>query len=429
MVRGDLPARPLGVTIRVLGARSTPKLLHLAEGSAIVGAAPESDLSVADPSVSRAHVELGLVPEGVSVRDLKSRNGTFYLGQRVQSMTLTPGARLQLGNVTVAIDLAVDELTGGELYGEPSYRGLLGESTAMRRLFTALTRLEGSLVPVLVTGESGVGKELVARALHDGSQVASGPLVVVNCGAIPRELVASELFGHKRGAFTGASEARVGAFQSANGGTLFLDEIGELPLDVQPVLLRALESGEVRVVGGDRTSEVRVRVVAATNRDLGAEVTAGRFREDLYYRLAVVTLEVPPLRDRIEDIDALAQRFAASAGVSMLPPMVLERLRSRTWAGNVRQLRNVVQSFAALGVLPPERDQAGSMEDPFPRLVDVDRSYADQKDELVDRFTKAYLEALMAKTGGNQSAAARLSGLDRSWLIRLLVKHGLVRDP
>jgi len=428
MVRDHVPARPLGVMLRVLGAASAPKALHLGEGTAIVGAAADCDLSISDPSVSRAHVELGLVPEGVSVRDLKSRNGTFYLGQRVQSMTLTPGARIQIGSVTLAIDLAVDELTGGELFPEPAYRGLLGQSTAMRRLFTALVRLEGSLVPVLVTGESGVGKELVARALHEGSQVQGGPLVVLNCGAIPRELVASELFGHKRGAFTGASEARVGAFQSAAGGTLFLDEIGELPLDVQPVLLRALESGEVRTVGGDRTSEVRVRVIAATNRDLAADVAAGRFREDLYYRLAVVTLEVPPLRERIDDIDALAQRFAQSAGIAGLPPTIMERLRTRSWAGNVRQLRNVVQAFTVLGVLPPERDQAGPPDDAFSRLVDADRPYADQKDEIVDRFTKAYLEALMAKTGGNQSAAARLSGLDRSWLCRLLVKHGLARD-
>src|SRR5262249_27269355 len=245
------------------------------------------------------------------------------------------------------------------------YRGMIGASLAMRRLFGALARLEGSLVTVLITGESGVGKELVARALHEGSSVASGPLVTVNCGAIAPDLVASELFGHRRGAFTGASDARRGAFESADGGTLFLDEIGELPLDVQPMLLRALESGEVRAVGADRSTMVRVRVIAATHRDLRTEVRASRFREDLYYRIAVVELAVPPLRDRIEDVEDLANRFADAAGIGALAPEVIGRLRARRWPGNVRELRNVVQAFAALGRLPsqpppPPGSDAGS---------------------------------------------------------------------
>ena len=428
LANGASLASPLGALIRVLGTRATPSSYRLEKGTCILGAGSASQIVIDNASVSRAHVELGLVPEGISVRDLGSRNGTFYLGQRVQSMTFAPGARIHLGPVEVALDPDLDTLGGGEPYPEAMYRGMIGVALSMRRLFGALARLEGSLVSVLVTGESGSGKELVSRALHEGSSVASGPLVIVNCGAIAPELVASELFGHKRGAFTGASEARKGAFESADGGTLFLDEIGELPLDVQPILLRALESGEVRPVGADRSMHVRVRLVAATHKDLRSEVRAGGFREDLYYRIAVVELGVPPLRDRIDDVQDLANRFAAAAGLPALPGEIVARLRARRWPGNVRELRNVVQAFAALGRLPPDSlapEAQGGLD--LERSVDVTRPYADQKDELVEQFTRAYLVRLMQHTGGNQSAAARLSGLDRSWLWRLLVKHGLAK--
>jgi DNA-binding NtrC family response regulator len=420
--------QPLGAIIRVFGAKATPKAFRLEQGSCILGAGADCQVVIENRSVSRQHVELGLVPEGISVRDLGSRNGTFYLGQRVQAMTLALGARIHLGPVEVALDADLDLLEGAEPYPESTYRGMIGSSLAMRRLFGALARLEGSLVTVLVTGESGSGKELVARALHEGSSVAGGPLVTVNGGAIAPELVASELFGHRRGAFTGASDARKGAFESAEGGTLFLDELGELPLDVQPMLLRALESGEIRALGSDRSTHVRVRVVAATHRDLRSEVRAHRFREDLYYRLAVIELTVPPLRERLDDVEALATRFGTAVGLERLPPELVARLRARRWPGNVRELRNVVQAFAALGRLPSESsgiEVAG--EDMLARLIDVTRPYADQKDDLVEQFTRAYLVRLMQHTGGNQSAAARLSGLDRSWLWRLLIKHGIAK--
>jgi two-component system response regulator GlrR len=425
---GAALAEPLGAIVRVLGARATPNAFRLEHGTCILGAGADCHVIIDNPSVSRAHVELGLVPEGISVRDLGSRNGTFYLGHRVQAMTLAPGARIHVGPVEIALDADLDTLENVEPYTAPTYRGMVGAALAMRTLFGALSRLEGSLVTVLVTGESGVGKELVARALHEGSAVANGPLVTVNCGAIAPELVASELFGHRRGAFTGASDARKGAFESADGGTLFLDEIGELPLDVQPMLLRALESGEIRAVGSDRSTHVRVRVVAATHRDLRSDVRANRFREDLFYRLAVVELSVPPLRDRVDDVEELANRFAQAAGIGGLPPEIIGRLRARRWPGNVRELRNVVQAFAALGRLPAEGAATEASDDELlVRRVDLTRSYADQKDELLDRFTRAYLVQLMQHTGGNQSTAARLSGLDRSWLWRLLIKHGIAK--
>jgi transcriptional regulator with GAF, ATPase, and Fis domain len=252
-------------------------------------------------------------------------------------------------------------------------------------------------------------------------------MMTVNCGAIPRQLVESELFGHRRGAFTGALEHRRGAFESADGGTLFLDEIGELPLDVQPALLRALESGEIRSVGEDKAKHVKVRVVAATNRDLAAEVSAGRFREDLFFRLAVVRINVPPLRGRPEDIELLANDFAGSLGIAPLPDELLEELKSRSWRGNARELRNAVQAYAAVGQLPADLGgPVASLEEALRTNIDASRPYAEQKDAVLDQFTRVYLKMLIQRAQGNQSAAARIAGLDRTYLGRLLVKYGLV---
>ena len=423
-------ARPLGAVLRVMGAAAFPAERTLGEGACVVGAGKTADLIIDDPAVSRAHVELSLVPEGVAVRDLGSRNGTFYLGQRVEKIVLTLGSRLRVGGAEIAIDPDLASLgsPGDEApSAEPRYRGLWGRSPAMLRLFAALSRLEGSLVNVLVEGESGVGKELVARALHEGSRVASGPCVVVNCGALGRELVLSELFGHRKGAFTGATEARRGAFEAAHGGTLFLDEIGELPLDVQPVLLRAIESGEVKPLGENEPRRVRVRLLAATNRDLAAEARAGRFREDLFYRLAVVRLMVPPLRERPEDVALLAQRFAADAGLGALPAEVIERFQRHSFPGNARELRNAVQAYLALGSLPeaPAAEESDALDAALSDLIDPSRSYQEQKEAFVNRFARAYLTLLLARTGGNQSEAARVSGVDRSYLGKLLVKHGV----
>ena len=427
MVRAPPKSRPLGVVVRVLGAKAQPEVFRLGAGSCTVGSAPTCDIVITAPTVSRQHAELTLAPEGVAVRDLGSRNGVYYLGQRVERIVLGFGGRLEIGKASLSVEVDTEALTEGLAYDGDSYRGMIGVSLSMRRLFAMLARLEGSLVTVLVEGESGVGKELIARALHDGSAVQGGPFVVLNCGAIPRELVASELFGHKKGAFTGANESRRGAFESADGGTLFLDEIGELPLEDQPMLLRALETGDVRPVGGDQSKQVRVRVVAATNRSLEREVEEGRFREDLYYRLAVVRLDVPALRDRAEDVAPLARSFAKASGLDTLDDEIVQELRARPWPGNARELRNAVQSYAALGVLPTSKrgGKATSLDGALASLVDVARPYADQKDELVDRFTRIYLAALLAHAGQNQRVAAELAGLDRSYLGKLLAKHGL----
>jgi DNA-binding NtrC family response regulator len=413
----------------VIGAAATPPTLKLTAGCCVIGSAPSSDIVITEPTVSRAHVELSLVPEGVAIRDLGSRNGTFYDGQRVEKMVLALGGRITVGAATVVLEADSESLGQGLEYTGTYYRGMVGVSLPMRRLFAVLTRLEGSLASVLIHGESGVGKELVARALHEGSSVSGAPFVPVNCGAIPRELVASELFGHRRGAFSGAHEARRGAFESADGGTLFLDEIGELPLEIQAVMLRALDLGEIRPVGDDTSRRVKVRVVAATNRNLETEVRANRFRQDLFYRLAVVRLNVPALRERPDDIEPLARRFAATIGLQSLDPGVIAQLRARSWPGNARELLNAIQVYAALGDVPEApRIGADVLDQGLGELVDVNRPYADQKDEMTDRFTRIYLRALLAHTAGNQSQAAKLAGLNRSYLGKLLGKYGLPRD-
>jgi transcriptional regulator with GAF, ATPase, and Fis domain len=267
----------------------------------------------------------------------------------------------------------------------------------------------------------------VARAIHERSTLAAQPFVALNCGALPRDLIGSELFGHRKGAFTGATEPRKGAFESASGGTLFLDEIGELPIELQPMLLRALETGEVRPLGGDVPKQVRVRFIAATNRDLEEDVRGGRFREDLFYRLAVLRVTVPPLRERIEDIEPLAQRFAVEAGLAGgLGAPVVEQLKGRRWPGNVRELRNTVQAYVALGVLPePTRSKTATLDLALREMVNARVGYAEQKDALIDRFTALYLEVLLDATGGNQTVAARWAGLDRGYLGRLLAKSGV----
>ena len=427
VARAKTEAPPLAVLVRVEGAPSTPGALRLEDGCCVVGAGSDADLIIDDSSVSRRHVELSLAAEGVHVRDLGSRNGTFYMGQRIEAATLALGSVVTIGSTRVVLELDQSELDAGA-GSEASYDGLLGASEPMRRLFALLRRLEGSLASVLVEGATGTGKELVARAIHRRSPLSSRPLVAVNCGAFDREMVKSDLFGHKKGAFTGAVESRDGAFEMADGGTLFLDEVGELPLDVQPILLRVLESGEVTRLGETTARHVDVRVIAATNRDLQARVDDGTFREDLYYRLAVVRLRLPPLQERIEDVPLLARHFARDAGLGELSDELLESLRGHSWPGNARELRNAVHAYAAIGALPPPMaTRGGTLSGAMLGHIELDRPYADQKEDVVQAFTKAYLERLLAHTGGNQSEAARISGIERSYLGKLVTRLGLKR--
>ena len=422
--RSKLVIDPLPVILKSSAAQ-----VRLEDGTCLVGSGSRSNLVLDDPTVSRSHAEFSLVPEGVRVRDLGSRNGTFYQGQRLTSAILSPGTRLLLGGAPLSIELDEGHLAHAATLGGSLFRGMTGASALMLRLFTTISRLDGSLVPVLVRGETGVGKELVARAIHEGSRVGAGPFVPVNCGALSRELVASTLFGHARGAFTGAISARQGAFLSAHEGTLFLDEIGELPLDSQASLLRALESGEVVPLGQDSARSVRVRVLAATHSDLVERVRAGLFREDLYFRLAVVTLVVPPVRERREDIPELARCFARQEGASDLDEDVIAELALRDFPGNVRELRNAVLAYLALGQLgtePVAPAAAASTEHALAPRFDI--PYLTQRDALVETFTRDYLTQLLEHSNGNQVQAARTAGLDRTYLGRMLSKLGLSRS-
>ena len=419
-----VPPAPLTAIVRVLNAPSVPASFRLESGCCRVGASRAADIVVSDETVSRLHVELSLSPEGVLLTDLGSRNGCYYLGQRVEKITLALGSSFRIGRTEIAVEADRQTLDRLAPVNLNSYGSLIGVSEAMRRLFAILLRLENSLVSVLIQGESGTGKELCARAIHDHSAVGSGPFVAVNCAAIDRALARSELFGHRKGAFTGASDAHVGAFEAASGGTLLLDEVGELPVDVQPVLLRVLETGALVRVGENTERPVKVRIVAATNRDLSAEVEAGKFRQDLYFRLAVVKLQIAPLRERPEDVEPLVRKLATDLGIGELAPEIVADFRTRPWPGNARELKNALSAFAALGALDGQpAAAAGELEAVLCRWLDQTRPYAEQKDELLKTFQRLYLRALLEYTGGNQSEAARISGLDRSYLSKVLTKR------
>lgn len=415
--------------VRVLGVPCHPHVFRLGEAPCIVGSGPGADLVVDEASVSCRHASFTLVPDGILVEDLGSANGTHYLGQRIEKMRVAIGSCIDLGATRICFEPeglagrsacdSIEPLPAAECSRLAAAQALVAESAAMQRVVAVIHRLRRSRASVLISGESGVGKELVARALHRTSEAALGPFVAINCGAIARDELASELFGHG----PGASETRRGAFASADGGTLFLDQVGELPLDVQPALLRALEAGEIRPIGADTTHHVDVRILAATSRDLRAEVATGLFREDLYYRLAVVSLALAPLRHRPEDIEPLAASFARGHGIDELPASLVEQLKMHAWPGNARELRNTISTFAALGVVSLDRAAAAPRSE---RLrVDLDRPYVEQRDELCDRFTKTYLSEILQRAEGNLSKAARLAKLDRSYLSRLLARVGL----
>ncbi|MDP1824478.1 MAG: sigma 54-interacting transcriptional regulator [Archangium sp.] len=390
----------------------------------VLGTHPSADVVLHDRAVSRLHCELSLEPGGLAVRDMGSRNGTRVNGVRVEKAWLAAGDRLTVGASSAVIELQGDPVRVA-LHPSGSFGALVGTSLAMRALFARLARAAASSATVLLTGESGTGKELAAEALHQASPRAGGPLVVVDCGAVPPALLESELFGHEKGAFTGAQATRVGAFEQAHQGTLFLDEVGELPLELQPKLLRVLEKREVKRVGAGDWRPVDLRVVAATHRDLRAEVNSGRFRADLYYRLAVVEARLPALRERIEDLPGLVAELLARLGLEgrpeakrLLEEPLLGTLKSHPWPGNVRELRNFVERAVAL-------DDAGLPSLAGTGAATVAADFRGARDEAVRAFEKTYLEALLAQHGGNAAAAARGAGIDRAYLYRLLWRHGL----
>jgi DNA-binding NtrC family response regulator len=398
-----------------------------------VGAKTVSDLVVADPRVSGLHLEIRLEEQGYRLRDLGSTNGTFVQGMRVVDAYLTPGAEVQLGKTVLRFE-ALDDAVELPLAAEESFVGLHAQSAIMRALFARLARIAESESTVLVTGETGTGKELVAEAIHERSPRQGGPFVVFDCGAVPATLFESELFGHERGAFTGAIASHAGAAEQAEGGTLLLDEIGELPLELQPKLLRLLERKEVRRVGGSRAIATDARIVAATHRDLALEVSRGRFREDLYHRLAVLTVEVPPLRQRKDDIPLLCRLFLEripGAERLVLDARTLAHLMEHDWPGNVRELRNRLERAVRLAEPPVAPAAEAPAPEPAPAAaptgVDLSVPFKLARQRLVEEFEKRYVGALLAEHEGNVSAAARSAGIDRITLHRVLARLGYRR--
>jgi DNA-binding NtrC family response regulator len=419
--------RKAGETLTLPGARlvvlrgpDRPRALRLEKEEVVVGSSESADLRLTDGTISRSHFSLRIGPHGYLVTDLESTNGTFVDGRRVSAMWLKLGDKIDLGRTRLRLEKARESIELSLSTAE-SFGALVGRSVGMRRLFATLTQIAPTDATILIQGESGTGKDAVAEAIHAASPRAEGPFVVVDCGAIAPALIESELFGHEKGAFTGAVAARAGAFREAHRGTLFLDEIGELPRELQPRLLRGLEGREVRPLGGSAHVPVDVRVIAATNRDLKLAVNTGQFREDLFYRLNVIALRVPPLRERLDDLPLLAARFwrdLTGEPEAALPADFLPPLATHDWPGNVRELRNRVERAVSLG-RPIEISKSHQPEHEQPYRV--------AKQAVLDEFERRYLGALMARAKGNQSEAARLAELDRPHLIKLLKKHGLGR--
>jgi DNA-binding NtrC family response regulator len=404
-----------------------------------MGSHPSNEVVLDDRTVSRFHCQLARGDSGWAISDSGSMNGTTVNGVRVRDGDLPrPACRIQIGESV----LRVRELGPAQVAEIPtwsSFGELYGESMAMRQLFGVLDRVASSEATVLIEGESGTGKELAATEIVRRGARANRPFIIVDCSAISPNLIESELFGHARGAFTGADRNRVGAFEAANGGTIFLDEIGEMPLEMQPKLLRAIEAREIRRTGENEPRKIDVRVIAATNRRLEREVNAGRFREDLYFRLGVVTVRMPPLRKRLSDIATLVQvilrSLNAEDAIHLFTPDVLDDMARYDWPGNVRELRNYVERAVVLDHAPPASERRSTTFPPEepptepglgpPPNTDIDVPFKTAKESVINDFERTYLKALLDWAGGNVSKAARKAKMDRMYLYRLLQRYEL----
>ncbi|MCC6747351.1 MAG: sigma 54-dependent Fis family transcriptional regulator [Deltaproteobacteria bacterium] len=421
--------------LRVIGGPDTGLERPLDAGTILMGTHENNDVTLKDNTVSRYHLEIQVRAEGVKVTDQDSTNGTYLGKTRLGSVILNARAKLKVGGETEIEIIPADESVEVTPFAQHRLGKAYGASPAMHEVFALLNQVAPTDSTVLLLGETGTGKDLLAEALHEASQRRNKPFVVVDCGALPRELMAAELFGHTKGAFTGATEAKRGLADEASGGTLFFDEIGELPLDLQPQLLRLLEKKEVRPIGETRPHTVDVRVVAATNKDLSKLVKAGKFREDLYFRLAVVKVLVPPLRKRLEDIPALVRLFLEQLGkVDFdVPDVIMRQLLDHDWPGNVRELRNVVERGLSLATARIASDDDDLRDDDEPLAAAsssisgdmMDMPFKEAKGLLTEAFEREYLTQLLNRHKGNISRAAIEAGIDRNYIHRLVKKYNL----
>jgi DNA-binding NtrC family response regulator len=394
----------------------------------VVGKSPDCDIPIADVTVSRQHFEV--LNEGARylVKDLGSTNGTLLDGAAVKEAYLRPGALLKAGEVVFRFQTEYDPVRIAPSSRE-AFGGLLGRSLRMREIFALLEKVSVTDSTVLLLGETGTGKGAAASAIHQNSRRGKGPFLVVDCGAVATNLIESELFGHVKGAFTGAVGLRKGALELSQGGTLFIDELDDLPLELQPKLLRAIEDRVFVRLGANQPIKFDARLVAASKKDLWKEVAAGRFREDLYFRLSVVTIRLPSLRERPEDIPLLFDNFSGPAGPRYrdLPPEAQNRWSNHSWPGNVRELRNAVERSRALegdGLEGFLQSRSGARA-PGTLAPDYSLPFKDAKEKLQDAFEREYLKRLLLRAEGGIAGAARLAGIDRKHLYKLLEKHGL----
>jgi DNA-binding NtrC family response regulator len=401
-----------------------------ADGRLAIGSHELNDLIIDEPTVSRFHCEIVAGADGVTIVDLKSRNGVIVGDVQVREAVLRGPSAIRIGRSLLRFEPVTDRRV--EIAELARFGALVATSAKMKASLALLERAAGSDATVLIEAETGTGKGKAAEAIHAASARAKGPLIVVDCGALAASVLDSELFGHEKGAFTGATARRIGAFEEAAGGTVFLDEIGELPLDLQPKLLRALENREVRRVGANRFTSIDVRLVAATHRNLRHEVNAGRFRSDLYYRLAVVKIPIPPLRERPEDIPGIVLEILEQLGAPdesrrrILSEENLAALARWNWPGNVRELRNHLERAVVLdeeAVIPGPGGGGGTAA--ARRPVGEAVAYAEAKKRALAAFERSYLEDLLARFDGKVAAAAGAAGVDRVYLYRLLRRHGM----
>jgi DNA-binding NtrC family response regulator len=434
--RPAAPTPGIDVSVVVLSGDQRGTSVPL-RGTLRIGKAPDNDIVLTDETVSRHHCAIVRASGGFRVRDLDSTNGSQLDGVVITDAVAPVGAVLRVGGIDVALRPEAD-LVEVQPYDAIQFDDAIGHSVAMRRVFRILDSVAKTDATVLLHGETGTGKEILARALVRRSRRAD-PYVVVDCSAITPSLVSSELFGHERGAFTGAIAQRRGAFENAQKGTVFLDEIGELPLDVQPMLLRVLEAREFRRVGGNQTVRADVRVVAATSRDLEQEVAAGRFREDLFFRLAVVPIRIPPLRARREDIPGLIRHILvqlSDGNPRKLSDRTMQWLVAHDWPGNVRELRNLLERATVLSaatasdeLLLPTLPTAKQDRPEAQFRSAPGESYRDASSRAHDEFERQYISSLLAAHGGNISHAARAAQMDRKYLGTLVRKHKLRDEP
>jgi transcriptional regulator with PAS, ATPase and Fis domain len=421
--QGSLEVPSLEIAAALPGKEE--RTVPLALVPVVVGKDPEADLVIDDPRVSRNHCTLTLTERGIVLRDLGSKNGTFAAGVRVVEAILSPGIEFTVGSARLSVRVSGSP-SAIPLHASPRFGDALGASVVMRALFAQLDRVAKAPETVLMLGESGTGKELLARAVHERSSHAKGPFVVFDCGAVTPNLVESELFGSLRGAFTGAVSDRAGVLEQAEGGTLFLDEIGELPLTLQPKLLRAIEARQYRPLGSNAWRTFDTRILAATHRDVRSQVAAGTFREDLYFRIAVVEVHVPALRERRDDIGLLVESFLQSQTppkkLADLPDNTLSMLKAHDWPGNVRELRNTV---ARLLLFPHLGAKVFDSLVSAPGKLPFQLPLREARELVVEDFEQAYLAAKLRAHKGNVSTTAEAMGVSRQFVHRLMVRYGI----